>query len=290
MTTIANGSPAKFTGENPAYNGKTCTIIESYTSTIGTLRYRVRWDDPYYRDVLQSSLDANLLSPILVERLSVFSVPPAVGARVRAYEIPGVTGYEGQEVVVTEVNGSVAFAEFKSLQKPDDTVLLGFNAYEVVPVEAVQPVRPSQETALIGEMRDEITALKGKITELEADTSRMRSRINSYYEDIDTIGRLLMEEAERRGWCADYDDFVEAVNGNLTVAELPVRQQDYEIVVRGTATVSWSRNVTVTAKNEEEAIAMLENDPSDYMDIDEEATEAVNYGWDANEVEEVETY
>ena len=290
MTTIANGSQAKCTSPNPIYDGKTCTIIESYTATTGGLRYRVRWDDPDYRDELQSSIAANLLTPILVERFSVFSVPPAVGARVRAYEVPGLPEYEGQEVVVTEVNGSVANAEFKSLQKPDDTVLLGFNAYEVVPVEAVQPVRPSQETALIGEMRDEITALKGKITELEADTSRMRSRINSYYEDIDTIGRLLMEEAERRGWCADYDDFVEAVNGALNVAELPVRQQDYEIVVRGTATVSWSRNVTVTARNEEDAVSMVEDDPSAYMDIDEEATEAANYGWDANEVEEVETY
>lgn len=286
MTAIPNGSPAKFTGQNPAYNGKTCTIVESYTATTGGLRYRVEWDDPYYRDVLQSSIDADLLSPILVERLSVLSVPPAVGARVRGYDIPGFAGYEGQEVVVKELTGTLAFAEFKSLQKPDDTVLLGFGAYEVVSVDASEEAVAAVETA--DDRR--YAELQAKITELEADTSRMSSRINSYYEDIDTIGRLLLEEAERRGWCADYDDFVEAVNGALNVAVLPIREQDYEIVVRGTATVCWSRTVAVTARNEEDAVSMVEDDPSAYMDIDEEATEAVAYGWDANEVEEVTTY
>lgn len=291
MTTIPNGSPAKFTGENPVYNGKTCTIVDSYTATTGGLRYRVRWDDPALRDALQSSIGADLLTPILVERLSVLSVPPAVGARVRGYEIPGFAGYEGQEVVVKELTGTLAFAEFKSLQKPDDTVLLGFGAYEVVFVEEVQPVRPSQETALIGEMRDEIAALKAKITELETDNSRTNMRANTYCEDIATIGRLLLEEAERRGWCADYDDFVESINGNLTLAELPVREQEFEIVVRGTATISWSRHVTVTAKNEDEAISMVEDDPSEYMNLDEEATESASYnGFDTNEVEEVATY
>jgi len=277
MTTIANGSPAKCTSENPIYGGKTCTIIESYTSGLGTLRYKVRWDDSYDSEILTTDIVADLLSPILVERLSVFSVPPAVGARVRAYEVPGLPEYEGQEVVVAEVNGSVANAEFKSLQKPDDTVLLGFNAYEVVAaVETADDPRHAE--------------LQAKITELEADNSRMSSRINSYCEDVATIGRLLLGEAEQRGWCADYDDFVEAVNGALTVVELPVREQEFDIVVLGTATVSWSRNVTVTARNEEDAIAMVENDPSDYMDIDDEAREAVAYGWDANEIEEVATH
>ena len=286
MTTIANGSPAKFTGKNPVYNGKTCTIIESYTATTGEPRYRVRWDAPIDRDLLQSNIDAHLLSPILVERLSVLSVPPAVGARVRGYEIPGFTGYEGQEVVVTEVNGSVAFAEFKSIQKPDDTVLLGFKEYEVVSVEAPEEVVAAVETA--DDRRH--AELQAKITELEADTSRMSSRINSYCEDIDTIGRLLLEEAERRDWCSDYDDFVEAVNGALNVAVLPVREQEFEIVMRGTATVCWSRNVMVTARNEEDAVSMVEDDPSLYVDIDDEATAAIEFGWDANEVEEVATY
>ena len=285
MTTIANGSPAKCTSPNPLYDGKICTIVESYTSGLGTLRYKVRWDDSHDGEILTTDIVADLLSPILVERispmlverLSVFSVPPAVGARVRGYEIPGATGYEGQEVVVTEVNGSVAFAEFKSIQKPDDTVLLGFNAYEVVAAVETADDRRHAE-------------LQAKITELEADTSRMSSRINSYCEDIDTIGRLLLEEAERRDWCSDYDDFVEAVNGALNVAVLPVREQEFEIVMRGTATVCWSRNVMVTARNEEDAVSMVEDDPSLYVDIDDEATAAIEFGWDANEVEEVATY
>ena len=294
MTIIANGSPAKFTGQNPVYNGKTCTIIESYTATTGALRYRVRWDDPNDRVALQSSMDADLLTPILVERLSVFSVPPAVGARVRGYEIPGFTGYEGQEVVVKELTETLAFAEFKSLQKPDDTVLLGFGAYEVVSVEASEEVVAAVETAddrRYAELQAKITELEGKIIELEADNSRKNIRANTYCDDIETIGRLLLEEAERRGWCADFDDFVESINGKLTLAELPVRQEEFEIVVRGTATISWSRNVTVTAKNEEEAISMVENDPSEYMDLDEEATESASYnGFDHNEVDEVATY
>jgi hypothetical protein len=61
-------------------------------------------------------------------------------------------------------------------------------------------------------------------------------------KDIATIGEDLIEVADRRGWCSDYDDFVEGLNGRLTVS-LPERQQDYEVEVE----ITYRRRMTVSA-------------------------------------------
>ena len=266
MDAISNGSPAKFIGGSPEYNGKTCTIADSYKSiNTGGLRYKVRWDDPADREVLHTDIGADFLAPILVERLRVMDIAPAVGARVRAYDIPAFLPYEGQEVTVTEVGGFFAYAEFKSRQKPDDTVRLGFNSYEAVSEavseEATEPV--AAETADDGRHAE----LQAKITQLEADNSRMSSSIYSYCEDINTIGTLLLEEAERRDWCEEYDEFVQHVNSRLLASCLHVREKEYTVEWTQNIIVSITKSVTVTAVDEESAEEMAREEDIEESDI-----------------------
>lgn len=46
--------------------------------------------------------------------------------------------------------------------------------------------------------------------------------------DVATIGSALIDEANERGWCSQYDDFVDTVNGDLH-NKLPVRNKPYVI-------------------------------------------------------------
>jgi len=65
----------------------------------------------------------------------------------------------------------------------------------------------------IGQLNDRIKTLNTTIDELK--------------KDIQVIGEALIAEAKERGWCADYDDFVDGVNNDLKRSSLPTRVVDF---------------------------------------------------------------
>jgi hypothetical protein len=69
-----------------------------------------------------------------------------------------------------------------------------------------------------------------------------------HQQDIDTIGGLLLSEAEDRSWCSEFDAFVEGANRRLH-RELKPRRRDYLVEVRVTTVVT----VRVEAKDEDGA-------------------------------------
>ena len=101
------------------------------------------------------------------------------------------------------------------------------------------------------------------------------ARLQSGYEeakrlhrrDIEIIGDALMAEAEARGWCDDYDKFVDRLNRQLRY-ELPTRTREYKVTATYTVTVS----TIVEATSEENAKAAAEDEfscelnRSDYVD------------------------
>ena len=184
---------------------------------------------------------------------SAWHIVPKIGDRVRATAGLADTNYYGTVCTVTEVIpnevGIIIRGEFPSLQKPDDTILLGFSEWE----PADEPVRPSQETALIGEMRDEITSLKERIS------VHMRT-IADWEQDWSTLTQALHNEADRRGWCNEYDEFVNEVASDLRIGTMPVRERDYEVTWTTSVLVSVEMSRTVTAANEEDAEEMVKND------------------------------
>jgi hypothetical protein len=65
----------------------------------------------------------------------------------------------------------------------------------------------------IGQLNDRIATLNKEVDEL--------------VKDIQVIGEALIAEAKERGWCADYDDFVDGVNNDLKRGSLPTRVVDF---------------------------------------------------------------
>lgn len=87
----------------------------------------------------------------------------------------------------------------------------------------------------------------GRIEALTAEIALVRQR---WAEDIATIGEALLDEAESRGWCSDFDDFIESTNPKLFAEGLPRRVRDWEVTVMVEVAVP----VAVSAVSEEEAI------------------------------------
>ena len=72
---------------------------------------------------------------------------------------------------------------------------------------------PSTETYQIQQLTDRIATLNKEVDEL--------------VKDIQVIDEALMAEATNRGWCSDYDDFVDALNNDLKRSSLTPRIQDF---------------------------------------------------------------
>ena len=71
---------------------------------------------------------------------------------------------------------------------------------------------------------------------------------------IEAIGQRLIEEAEKRNWCSEFDEIIADVNASLPGPfQLPVRERDYTVTWSETYTITVHRSATVTARDEENA-------------------------------------
>jgi hypothetical protein len=89
-------------------------------------------------------------------------------------------------------------------------------------------------------------------------TAANNSRGN-HKDDVRRISEALIEEANTRGWCDDYDKFVEKLNSRLTVA-LETREREYEV----SATYILKVSTKITARNIDDA-----NDQAGELDLDD---------------------
>jgi len=126
--------------------------------------------------------------------------------------------------------------------------------------------------------------------ELEAEQIERRATENMhriwmqhYRDDIELIGARLIEEANDRNWCHEFDEIIETLNRSLH-QDLPLREREYEVTV--SYSVYTSSTVTVTARDEDGAIEMVRESFSDYVDVRESLEDAVRYnGVDLDEFE-----
>jgi hypothetical protein len=116
----------------------------------------------------------------------------------------------------------------------------------VVPADAT----PSQLLEIIERLSNDLADEKHRY---ELANSTLNTRNQQFSDSINVIGKALMEEAERRGWCSEYDEFVESINSQLPFHDLPTREREYEVTWTESYIVRVDRSVTYTAKSPEEA-------------------------------------
>jgi len=76
-------------------------------------------------------------------------------------------------------------------------------------------------------MTDNPTAEAYQIQQLTDRIATLDKTVDELRKDIQVIGEALIAEAKERGWCSDYDDFVDAVNKDLKRSSLPTRVVDF---------------------------------------------------------------
>jgi hypothetical protein len=81
---------------------------------------------------------------------------------------------------------------------------------------------------------------------------------NEHQADFTTFAEMLLEEAENRGWCSDYERFATNVNAKLLHNEVPHRTRQYTVTNTYTVTVSY----TVETRDEDYAIDYVQNNIS----------------------------
>ena len=106
----------------------------------------------------------------------------------------------------------------------------------------------------VQELKDALIATTVDRNFLQTNSSNSR---RNHQSDIKMIGEALIEEADNRGWCDDYDKFVNSLNSRLSVS-LEERNHDYEVTATFIVTVS----TTINARDEDDA-----NDQAGDMDL-----------------------
>jgi hypothetical protein len=147
----------------------------------------------------------------------------------------------------------------------------------------------------VQQLRDIIERLSNDLADekhrCEQANSVLNTRNQQFADSINIIGTALMEEAERRGWCAEYDDFVESINSQLPYHDLPTRQREFQVTWVETVTVRIERSATYTCASAEEAEDMAREEELDNSLIIDEVRngnwDTDDYGYVHYEVEEV---
>lgn len=80
-------------------------------------------------------------------------------------------------------------------------------------------------------------------------------------DDIALIGDRLIEEAQSREWCAEFDRIVDDLNGSLHV-ELPRRVRDYEVRVSLTIRINEARDEDDAMEQAESAMRSADRNAS----------------------------
>jgi hypothetical protein len=185
---------------------------------------------------------------------SEWDIVPKVGDRVIAITVPGASYYDGKECTVTEVNptdtGVIIRGEFPSMQKPDDTLLFGLSQW--TPTSSPE-VKPSEEVGII-------TDLQAQVDRFTDQNRILLAKVANWEQDWDTITGALHNEADRRGWCNEYDEFVNEIESELRIGVIPKREREYAVTWTTTVLVSVEVSRNYTAASPEEAEQMAKDD------------------------------
>lgn len=141
---------------------------------------------------------------------------------------------------------------------------------------------PITDAGIIEVQQASIATLKAENVDLYAKLDSTRATLEDLRRaiaaDADILSQELIGQAERRGWCEQYDEIITEINGKLSVISIAERQAPQEIEVTISGSFSFSRYVTVTAANEKQARDRFIECPGDYIDVHDVIAEEVRFG------------
>lgn len=105
----------------------------------------------------------------------------------------------------------------------------------------------------------QVEALRVQITELQDQVTRQRVRADLAEGHMQTIADALLEEAQARDWCDEYDRFCERVNRVIGRPVLTPYDRRWNITYSVTLTVSGTTPDAVRA-NAESALRCVNDD------------------------------
>jgi hypothetical protein len=105
------------------------------------------------------------------------------------------------------------------------------------------------------------------------------THIKNSNASMEIISNMFFDEAEKREWCAEAYDFVESINDALPSGfSIPLRLQEFTVMVTVTGEVSENHEVSVKARNQEEADTEVSDNPDDHFDPDD-VLRSMNLRW-----------
>lgn len=87
--------------------------------------------------------------------------------------------------------------------------------------------------------------------ERQQHTERVRTmqvEIDTLRRQLDIVGQMLLEEAQRRDWCSDYDRFATSVNEAAGAPILQRMARDFAVSFNGT--------LVINARSEDDAVEL----------------------------------
>ena len=182
---------------------------------------------------------------------------------------------------------------------PDLNCILTLTDGVEVAVDEWEPVSTDDKTEPINRytpppsyevLRESHAELERKVALLERKVETLSTQVENGHKAIEQIGHAFMDEADKRGWCAEADAFIDRVNETLPGSyEMPTRMHDYEVEWTEIVQVQVSRSVTIRARNEDEARDMAPNEV-DCIHI-QDVVDSVRYGaWEVDEYADPEYY
>lgn len=87
-------------------------------------------------------------------------------------------------------------------------------------------------TELEGNDHDATAELRGLNESLEARVGSLTASVRGYHHDLEVTWDRLLQEAEERDWCSDFDRIRDELANQMSQFDPPIRAQDYEGHIR----------------------------------------------------------
>lgn len=91
----------------------------------------------------------------------------------------------------------------------------------------------------------QLDASTAEVQRLQARIDQLQQQVVDWETDFNLVAERILEEAENRGWCSEYESVVDSIQGRLRRGQMLTRTRDY--------TVAFSVSVSVNARDEDAA-------------------------------------